>query len=142
MASNKRVFPRVELFKFIVEVARKDENVFTGVEVVNISAGGLCFLTKFIVSVGDMLEFRFPLKNRVIILPGQVVRIDGREAGIQFTCGHDAMVDFVDAYNEELHALTINRKEQSHLVLPGHEKIFDKYSGLDDVLDPGPDSRH
>jgi hypothetical protein len=142
MAANRRVFQRVELYKFIVEVARKDEKTFTGVEVVNISAGGLCFLTKFILNLGDQLDFRFPLKNRTIILPGRVVRVDGREAGIQFTCDQDMMIDFVDAYNEELHALTITKKEDSRLVLPGYEKSADKYAGLDDVLDPGPETRH
>ena len=142
MAANRRVFLRVELFKFIVEVARKDDKNFTGVEVVNISAGGLCFLTKFIVAMDDQLDFRFPLKSRTIILPGRVVRVDGREAGIQFTCDNDATIDFVDAYNEELRALTINKKEESRLVLPGYEKSADKYAGLDDVLDLGPDTRH
>ncbi len=140
MAANRRIFPRVHLFKFFVEAALKDEKKYTGVEIVNISAGGLCFLSKFIVSPGDEFTFRFPLKRGDIILPGKAVRINGREVGIRFTCDHDTIADFVDAYNEELHALTINKKEESRLILPGHEK--DRISDSDDFLDIGPEKLH
>ena len=140
MAANRRVFPRVHLFKFIVEASLKDEKKYTGVEIVNISAGGLCFLSKFIVAPGDEFTFRFPLKRGDIILPGKAVRVSGREVGIQFISDHDTITDFVDAYNEELHALTINKKEESRLILPGHEK--ESVTGNDDFLDIGPEKLH
>jgi len=142
MAANRREFPRVSLFKFIVETKMADGSTFSGVEVVNISAGGLCFLTRSIVHVGDHMEFRFPLRSRTIILPARVIRVDGREAGVQYTCDRDAIIDFVDAYNEEIRAMTISKKEESHLVVPGYNRDIDRFTGIDDILDPGKDFGH
>lgn len=142
MAVNRREYPRVKLFKFSVEVSKKGENAFVPVEVVNISAGGLCFLGRSILYQGDMLEMRFPFKRSTIIMPGRVVRVNGREIGVQFTCSQDEIIDFVSAYNEEIQSMAISTKENIHLVLPGFNTQETGKHSIDNMLDIGPEMKH
>ncbi len=141
MAVNRREYPRVKLFRFSVEVSKHGENEFMPVEVVNISAGGLCFLSKSIIYHGDMLDFRFPFKRREIIMPARVVRINGREVGVQFTADSDEIIDFVTTYNEEIQSMTIAAKENVRLILPGYNTENQKHS-IDNLLDLDSEVKH
>lgn len=142
MAVNRREYPRVKLFKFSVEVSKKGENSFLPVEVVNISAGGLCFLSRSIVYQGDMLDFRFPFKRKTITLPARIVRINGREVGVQFTASEDDIIDFVTTYNEEIQSMAISTKENIHIILPGHNPQENSKHNIDSLLDLGPETKH
>ncbi|MCX7679006.1 MAG: PilZ domain-containing protein [Spirochaetes bacterium] len=139
---ERREYPRVKLFKFIVEMSKKGENNFAPVEVVNISAGGLCFLTRSIIYKGDLLDIRFPFSRRTIVLPGKVVRIHGREVGVQFTCNKDEMIDFVNTYNDEIQAMRISTKENVHLIVPGYNDVGKGKDFIDILLDIGPETKH
>jgi len=125
-----------------VEVSKKGENAFIPVEVVNISAGGLCFLGRSILYQGDMLEFRFPFKHKNIIMPARVVRVNGREIGVQFICSQDEITDFVSEYNEEIQSMAISTKENIHLILPGYHAQNEGKNSIDSLLDLGPETKH
>ncbi len=142
MVVNRREYPRVKLFKFNVEVSKKGEHSYVPVEVVNISAGGLCFLSRSIIYQGDALEFRFPFKHTTVIMPARVVRINVREIGVQFSCSQDEIAEFVATYNEEIQSMAISTKENIHIVLPGYTDQAQEKNSIDTLLDLGPETKH
>ncbi len=132
---DKRNFSRIKTSKLFVDYKMKGDISPTTVELVNVAAGGLCFLRKSVVNKGDTLTIKFPFKTQKVLLSGEILRIDGREVGVRFTSSENEIKNFVDVFNEEYTGLI---KEASRhggrLTMPGEnddqndtdpERIFD-----------------
>ena len=136
MAAEKRKYPRVKNFRLFVETKGKDENNFYTVEIVNLAAGGLCFLRKFVVNMNDLLTFRFSFKSGPIALNGSVMRIYGREVGVKFLDDENELKSFVDNYNTEVAGLMIDHPhDTTKLVIPGYTYDPKKEDDLSSMLE-------
>ncbi|HSV97940.1 MAG TPA: PilZ domain-containing protein [Spirochaetota bacterium] len=98
---DKRTFDRIKMHKFVVEYKIKGRDPVYQAELINLGAGGMCFLRNSIITRDDQLLVKFPFKTRKVILNGQIVRIDGREVAVRFANGEDEIKAFVDTFNEE-----------------------------------------
>ncbi|HNR89756.1 MAG TPA: PilZ domain-containing protein [Spirochaetota bacterium] len=140
MSKNRRQYPRIRLFRLTIKVKVKGADSFSDVELINLSAGGLCFIRNSILNFGDALILRFEFKTRQVDMIGKIVRLDGREVGVQFTCTDDEIKEFVDSFNAELSSYLIpTASDGSRLELPGYTpRPQDKKSDIDAMLDIEP----
>ncbi len=74
------------------------DTTYTG-EVINMSAGGLCFLRQGLIDKGTTIQIRFPAIAKKIILSGTVIRIDGRETSVKFTTDEKEIEQFIAEFN-------------------------------------------
>ncbi|MBN1499147.1 MAG: PilZ domain-containing protein [Spirochaetes bacterium] len=99
---DKRGFFRVKVEKFKVKYRIvNSESDGVEVEVVNVSAGGICFLRDTSLFKGETIEILFPFKTKKIILKAEILRVEGREVGIQFIDEKNKVSDFLDVFNSE-----------------------------------------
>lgn len=98
---DKRTYDRIKTPKFVVEYKIKGREPVYQVELINLGAGGMCFLRNSILTRDDQLLVKFPFKTRKVILNGQIVRIDGREVAVRFDNGEEEIKTFVDTFNDE-----------------------------------------
>lgn len=105
---DKRTYDRIKTPKFVVEYKIKGRDPVYQVELINLGAGGMCFLRNSILTRDDQLLVKFPFKKRKVILNGQIVRIDGREVAVRFDNSEDEIKNFVDTFNDEYPLLARN----------------------------------
>ncbi len=99
---DKRNFYRIKVEKFKVKYRIiNSDSKGVDVDVVNISAGGICFLRDTSVYKGEEVEVLFPFKTKKIILRAEILRIEGREVGIRFITNKDKVEEFLDVFNTE-----------------------------------------
>ncbi len=98
---EKRRHSRLKTERFSVEYMIKGFDTVYTAEVINISAGGLCFVRDAIVRRGDYLTLKFPFKTRKLIFSGEVLRVDGREVGIEFNESAENIEKLVELFNYE-----------------------------------------
>ncbi len=98
---EKRRHSRLKTERFSVEYMIKGFDTVYSAEVINISAGGLCFVRDAIVRRGDYLTLKFPFKTRKLIFSGEVLRVDGREVGISFHESEENIERLVEIFNHE-----------------------------------------
>ncbi len=117
---DKRTYDRIKTPKFVVEYKIKGRDPVYQVELINLGAGGMCFLRNSILTRDDQLLIKFPFKTRKVILNGQIVRIDGREVAVRFDNGEDEIKTFVDTFNEEYPVLSRNAAGKTGMLrMPG-----------------------
>ncbi len=110
---DKRNYNRIRTRSVIVDYKIKGDDTVYSVELVNLAAGGMCFLRNSIVNRDDILTVKFPFRSQKILLTGQVIRIEGREVAVKFLNNDDEIKKFVDIFNDEYPSLmkTAARKE-------------------------------
>jgi len=91
---------RVRTENFHVEVAADGSNDSCTVEVINVSAKGLCFIRNTVVERGDILRFVIPLAEKRVSLRGKVIRISGREVAVNFI-DREEIDSFIEIFNKE-----------------------------------------
>ncbi len=117
---DKRNFGRIKTHRFVVDYKIKGRDPVYQVELINLGAGGMCFLRNSIINRDDQLLVKFPFKSRKIIMNGQIVRIDGREVAVRFANSEDEIKTFVDTFNEEYPLLAKgSSKKGAMLHIPG-----------------------
>ncbi len=87
-----------------VEYIIADGTIVYQAEIINISAGGICFIRTSILEKGDIIKLRFNLQEKKIVLTAKVVRIEGREAAVKFIDDEKQIERFVRYFNMELKA--------------------------------------
>lgn len=102
MSYDKREFLRFRSVVLNVEFMHSPDRYFSCVEIVDVSSGGLCFLTNTNLRINDKLTFQFSFGADKILMSGNVARINGREIGVRFTNNEDEVQTFVDSYNLEV----------------------------------------
>ena len=100
-AMDRRNFDRLKNPRFLIEYKIDGSNSIYEVEIINISAGGICFLRKSIINKNDIIQIKFPFKSRKVILSGKVLRIDGKEVAVKFLNRDDEIERFVKVFNKE-----------------------------------------
>ncbi|MBN2436459.1 MAG: PilZ domain-containing protein [Spirochaetes bacterium] len=112
-AFDKRDTDRISTEAFFVQYKlANDDNVFT-VEVLNVSAGGMCFLRDSVLYKKDEIRILFPFKSRKMLLKGVVVRVEGREVAIQFQDKQERIDTFVKIFNDEYREISEENKQHS-----------------------------
>ena len=98
---DKREYNRVRALNLFIEYRYKRGNSVYRVPIINISAGGICFIRNSIIHKGDVLQIKFPFKSKKIILNAKVIRVEGREVAIKFLDSEEKIDKFVEVFNEE-----------------------------------------
>lgn len=98
---DKRDFNRIKTPRFFVEYRIRGSNAIDKVEVLNISAGGICFIRKSILNVNNILQIKFPFKTQKVVMTGLVARIDGQEVAAHFINNDEEIERFVKVFNNE-----------------------------------------
>jgi hypothetical protein len=103
---DKREHNRVKPLNLNIEYRyKKDDSVYK-VPIINISAGGICFIRNSIINKGDLLQIKFPFKSKKIILNAKVIRVEGREVALKFLDSEEKIERFVEVFNEEYPAIS------------------------------------
>jgi len=139
MTKERREYPRLKVIRFIAGLQTVGEGGFKKIEIVNISAGGLCFLQTSPLSIGENVMFNFTFRKCTVHMTGKVMRVDGREIGVKFTDSEDEIMKFVRLFNREISGMLITKKGTSRIMVPGD---YDESIGFDDLnqlLDPDKD---
>lgn len=132
---DKRKMNRVKTENFHVEVtANKSKDSFT-VEVINVSAKGLCFIRKSVIEQGEMLRFTISFAERKVSLRGKVIRISGREVAVNFLEGEE-IDSFIDIFNEEYaHRESVQSKRRSDQKLYREDADNGRGDDIESALD-------
>ncbi|HPI15356.1 MAG TPA: PilZ domain-containing protein [Spirochaetota bacterium] len=134
---EKRTYDRIKTSKFAVEYKIKGRDTVYNVELINLGAGGMCFLRNSILTRDDQLLVRFPFKTRKVILNGHIVRIDGREVAVRFANTEEEIKTFVDTFNEEYPLLARNSEKKGRMLrMPGesyHDSDEDDMKNIFDI---------
>ncbi len=99
--SDKRTFNRVKISKMPLEYKISGCDGVFKAEAINLSAGGICFLRTSILAEGDIIQLKFKFHASKIVLNGEVVRIEGREAAVKFIDDERIVDKFVECFNNE-----------------------------------------
>lgn len=126
---------RVENFKIKYRISDVEMNA-PSVSVINVSAGGVCFLRDSVLMKNDKVEVLFPFKSNKIILKAKVIRVEGREVAVKFIENDSKIDDFVDLFNNEYKLIRLENaeKEAAEENLFSHKNKL-QYSSLKDKLD-------
>lgn len=136
---EKRKSKRLKTDKFTVEYVIKGLDTIYSVEVINISAGGMCFLRNAVIRSGDLLTVKFPFKSRKLLFSAKVLRVDGREVAVQYQESEARIESLIDAFNYEYPLLRhLTGGEFEKMYKTGDDEIKSKSAGSDDYLDIEP----
>lgn len=107
---DKRDKERVKTEAFYIQYKLvNDDNVNT-VEVLNISAGGICFLRDSVLYKKDEVLILFPFQTRKVLLKGKVVRVEGREVAVFYEDKEEKIELFVKLFNDEYKKISNQNK--------------------------------
>ncbi|MBN2401564.1 MAG: PilZ domain-containing protein [Spirochaetes bacterium] len=98
---DKRYFDRLKTNSFSIDYKIINTNGINKADVINISAGGICFLRTSILEKGDIIQIKFPFHARKVILTGEIIRIEGREVAVKFLDEERQIDRFVENFNIE-----------------------------------------
>ena len=98
---DKRYYKRLRTNTFPIQYKINNSNGVYNAEVINISAGGICFLRTSILEKGDIIQLKFEFSAKKIILTGEVIRVEGREVAIKFIDNERQIDRFVEYFNSE-----------------------------------------
>ncbi len=98
---DKRYFDRLKINNFSIEYKIINSNGINKADVINISAGGMCFLRTSILEKGDIIQIKFPFHYKKVILTGEIIRIEGREVAVKFIDEERQIDKFVENFNIE-----------------------------------------
>ena len=136
---EKRNDPRVKTEKFTIKYRFPSEEVLTQAAVLDVSASGICFLRNAPLNKKDVIEIMFPFKSKNVILKAQVMRVEGREVGIQFIDTPTKIDDFVNLFNKEykiIRELSIEEeeKEKNLFIHRKEDQKNESIKNIDDIL--------
>jgi|GEM_PF-681610 len=102
---DKRETKRVKLTHFYIQYKMAgelsaDAPVFS-VEVLNMSAGGICFLRTSVLYKDDEILILFPFKSRTLTIRAKVIRVEGKEVAAIFQDKEDKIEMMVSVFNKE-----------------------------------------
>ncbi len=118
---DKRIFIRLKTHNFSIEYKIAETTGVFNAKVINISAGGICFLRTSILEKGDIIQIKFPFKAKKIILTAEVKRIEGREVAVKFLDEEHQIEKFVENFNIEF--LGIKTKSEKKFNLSNEKEI-------------------
>jgi hypothetical protein len=118
---DKRYFIRLKTNSFSIDYKIADTTGVFSAKVINLSAGGICFLRASILEKGDILQIKFPFKSKKIILTAEVIRIEGREVAVKFLDDEHQIEKFVENFNLEF--LGIKLKNEKIYTLLNEKEI-------------------
>lgn len=98
---DNRHHNRTQTDKFYIDYKIEGSNAVYNARVINVGAGGMCFLRNAIIEKGDIIQIKFPFKTKKVILTGEIVRVDSREVGVKFIDDEMQIERFVYAFNSE-----------------------------------------
>lgn len=131
---DKRIYDRIKPGKFAVDIKLKNSNTSYSADLINLSAGGMCFLRSSIINKGDELLVKFPFKTQKTVLQGEVIRVEGREVAVQFLNNDEDIKKFVDTFNLEFPTLARdNIRTVTKLSMPGHHEDSDDTTSIFDI---------
>jgi hypothetical protein len=128
---ENRKFDRVRTEHLIIQYKHEnDENVYE-VEVINLAAGGICFLRNSVLTKGDTIKILFPFKSKKIVLLTKILRVEGRETAGKFEDNQDKIDSMIKLFNEEYQIIKKEREEkeklEKDLYANKHKYINDKH---------------
>ncbi len=118
---DKRYFDRLRTNSFSIEYKIISTNAVNKADVINISAGGMCFLRTSILEKNDIIQIKFPFHSRKIILTGEIIRIEGREVAVKFIDEENQIDKFVENFNIEFLGIKTKSKLVNDKPDPGIE---------------------
>lgn len=130
---EKREHDRIRTNRFRIEYMVKGFDTVYRADVINVSAGGLCYLRDAIVKTGDVIKIKFPFKSKKVVFDGEVIRVIGREVGVQFNETEEKIEMFIDVLTSEYPAL----KAGLDMDIGKHERKKKKHDD-EDYLDLEP----
>jgi hypothetical protein len=98
---DKRYFDRLKTNNFSIEYKIINTNGVNKADVINISAGGMCFLRTSILEKSDIIQIKLPFHAKKVILTGEIIRIEGREVAVKFLDEERQIDKFVENFNVE-----------------------------------------
>lgn len=98
---DKRDRNRLKTINFHVDYKHIDGTQISTVEVINVGAGGLCFLGNSTLKINDIIIIKPPFKSKNIFLKGEVVRIEGREVAVKFLNTEKEIDTFIEFFEKE-----------------------------------------
>lgn len=127
-AMERRNFDRLKTTALFVEYKTNESDVVFKVEIINLSAGGVCFLRNSTINQNDVIQIKFPFRSRRIIMTGKVLRIDGKEVAVQFLNPEDEIERFVKIFNKEYPYLKrqLIQKDDNYLLMQNKEAVDDE----------------
>jgi hypothetical protein len=135
---DKRYFDRLKINNFSIEYKIINSNSVNKADVINISAGGMCFLRTSILGKGDIIQIKLPFHAKKVILTGEIIRIEGREVAVKFLDEERQIDKFVENFNIEFLGVKPRNKKMNEKPDFDHEeelkvsnKSYDKF--FDDV---------
>jgi len=140
MPVNNRKYPRIKTDRLSIQTFFRDGGAPLQVEILNLSAGGLCLVSNGVLRTGDALTFRFPFRSGEVSLQGRIVRVSGREAGARFMNPESEIREFVGLFNTDgLKLADATFRTPMKLYFPGKGSIG---AGLGSLLDIEADGPH
>lgn len=101
MNIDKRNHKRLKTHDLLIRYKLEGQPTVYKGELINVSAGGVCFLRSAYLQIGDVIHIKFPFKSKKMFLAARVIRVDGREAGIKFLDPDDKVEKFITVFNQE-----------------------------------------
>jgi len=135
---DKRNYNRIRTHALVVDYKIKGDDTVYSVGLVNLAAGGMCFLRNSIINRDDILTVKFPFRTQKILLTGQVIRLEGREVAVKFLNSDEEIKRFVDAFNDEYPQLSrTSGKKDERLYIRGGEESPPDENDPDSIFDIG-----
>jgi hypothetical protein len=122
--SDRRSSERIKTENLAVEFRFATDTLPFTSDVINISSGGICFLRNAPIKKEDILYITFPFKAKKIVLKAQVMRIEGREAGLKFLNDPEVSEDMIAIFHRE-HSKHAYEKKPSDSRTDDLEEILD-----------------
>jgi hypothetical protein len=139
MNIDKRNHKRLRTHELIVKYKIEGQTVVHKADIIDISAGGICFLRSAYLEIGDVLQLKFPFESKKIVLTAKVIRVDGREAGVKFLDSDDQVEKFIKIFNLEYPKLKKedyrNKEDFYKKGLNPSEEEDDKAEAIEDWLE-------
>jgi hypothetical protein len=135
---DKRFFDRLKTNGFSIDYKIINGGSVYHADVINVSAGGICFLRTSILEKGDMLQIKLPFHSKKVILTGEIIRIEGREVAVKFLDDEHQIDKFVESFNTEyLGVRAKSRMISKHSVDDANLKNENDYNNFfDDIEKP------
>jgi hypothetical protein len=120
---DKRYFDRLRTNTFSIEYKIINTSGVYKADVINISAGGMCFIRTSILEKSDIIQIKFPFHAKKVILTGEIIRIEGREVAVKFLDEERQIDKFVENFNIEF--LGVKTKSKMVIDKPGADSETD-----------------
>lgn len=125
---EKRKYNRIKTEHLIIQYQHENEDTIYDAEVINLSAGGICFLSKSVIHKDDMIKILFPFKTKKVILKSTILRVEGRETAAKFIEDQEKIDTMIRLFNKEYKIIKEEREAQE-------KEKNDLYANKDKYID-------